>query len=461
MARLWYFPLIVTACACTDAPHSSTSSLEASAAREDQAPAPHRHVVLLTIDTLRADALGVYGGPARTPHLNALAEGGRVFERCVSASMLTNPSHASMMTSLYPKDHGVYDNESGIQDGVRTLASALRRHGYHTAAVVGFPHLNPNVSNLGQGFNVFEPATASGRRAAQTSTAALALIDNAPPDRSWFVWAHYTDPHAPYEPPFHRDRPNLNYGRSDVSLKHVKRVAPGFQRRNGWFRGAFSRFKSSGDFIARYVEEVEAADAGVGALLRGLHQRGLLGQTLVVVTSDHGENLGENDLFFHHGGLYPQTIHVPLILAGPGWQPGREAHVVSTVDIAPTIVRWVGAPRWEPMRGRDLAQSASGPGWAYAEHMRSQLVAVYTDAAAHIEHRADSRQFPSYPFTRGTRESFVLNRRFGATPQPLTGQKKDQLESAAQRYLGNGLFLTARQARDQDRESLRALGYIE
>ena len=109
--------------------------------------------------------------------------------------MLTNPAHASLMTSLYPRDHGVYDNDSGIADGVPTLATQYQANGYATAAIINFPHLNPDVANLGQGFDTVQRGSLRERSAPAMTVAALELIATLP--EPWFVWLHYTDPHVP------------------------------------------------------------------------------------------------------------------------------------------------------------------------------------------------------------------------------------------------------------------------
>ena len=435
----------------------------------ESAPPRADNVILITIDTLRADVLEIHGGPAKTPVLSALARHGWWFESCTSASMLTNPSHASIMTSLYPRDHGVYDNQSGVPNGVGTIASALRAKGFETGALIGFPHLNPNVSNLGQGFGRVVLAGREERRARDTSQRALGLLDELRADRPFFLWVHYTDPHAPYEPP--DDCPPRPWSaRPDRPIEDARRGAPGFQRKNEWFTQAFNRFGRTADLVARYVAEVEAADEGLGALVRGLQERGLARSTALVVTSDHGENLGDHDLYFHHGGLYPATTHVPLIIAVPGASPGRIGDPVATVDIAPTILSITHIPRWEPMRGQSLVPVAlgqrAGRRHVFSEHMNAQLVAARSEDALLVIHRKTTKQFPSYPFESGYRELWLppvksADPMGGWRSVPARGDLAEDLERAVRSYLGAGLELTARTAISQDRDSLRALGYIE
>ncbi len=420
------------------------------------------NVILITIDTLRADYLGFYGGRARTPVLDDLARTGWSFDRCFSASMLTNPSHASIMTSLYPRDHGVYDNESGIGDHLRTLAAAATDAGLRTGAVINFPHLNPEVANLG-GFTEVVRARRQERRAHEVVAEGLELIDEL--GAGFFVWLHITDPHSPYEPPPSHP-PRTPPGQVRTSLGVARRAAPGFLRKNSWFQMAFETYGSVEAVIERYIAEIEVADAGIGTLLDGLERRNLAVRTALVITSDHGENMGEHDLYFHHGGLYRETVHVPLVFSVPGATPVRVGGQVETVDIAPTVLELFRAPPWQPMRGRSLVGIIRGTADArevvFSEHMLGQLTAVRGHGGTLILHTKSSRQFPTYPLVAGRREVFDRRQDPGETQNLGAGSPLGHLlGSAVDAYLDRGLEMAAKPAVGQDRESLRALGYIE
>ena len=461
--RCWWIFVGVALAGCHARPDTDTLAAP-SAAPEVKVPRA-KSVILITIDTLRADVLGFAGGAARTPVLDDLARRGWTFDNCYANSMLTNPSHASIMTSLYPRDHGVQDNESGIADGVRTLASALQRQGRRTLAIVNFTHLNPEVSNLGQGFERVIPATKEERRADETSRLALAALDDVDDSEEFFMWIHYTDPHAPYDPDAeHPPRPSDKKKHTPMST--AAQAAAGFQRKNSWFKKAFSTYKYAEDLEQRYLAEVEETDAGVDVLLDGLKKRGRVGRTTLVVTADHGENFGDHKMYFNHAGLYRATVHVPLIIAAPGTTPVRVAGQVESVDIAPTILALAGASRWEPMRGQSLVGLVQGREkpreFVFSEHMQAQQVAVRGHDGTLILHRKKSNQFPTYRLTAGRREVYNLADDPGEEHDlGPDGPLYEELEAALQRYLQAGLQYVARPAIAQDKESLRRLGYVE
>jgi len=287
------------------------------------------NVLLITIDTLRADRLGCYGDrEAATPVLDALAARGVRFPDAVAHVPLTLPSHATILTGLTPLKHGVRDNAGFVLGpSIRTLAEQFRASGFDTAAFVsGFPvH---HRFGLGRGFNVYDDRFPRGedparppyieRRGDQTVAAASAWLARRqdPETRPFFLWLHLFDPHAPYDPP--------------------------------------EPFKSR--FSARpYDGEVAFADAQIGVLLDQLAQAGLVDRTLVLATSDHGEGLGEHAEPTHGLFIYDSTIRVPLILAGPGIPSGRVvASLARGIDVAPTLLDLAHLPPLPDAEGRSL-----------------------------------------------------------------------------------------------------------
>jgi hypothetical protein len=292
--------------------------------------APRLNVLLITIDTLRADFVGCYGGsPARTPVADSLAAAGTLFLAAHSPTNRTLPSHASLFTSRYARSHGVHDNTDALPEGLATLAEGVGQAGWSTAAVISMTFLR----FVGRGFQDVVEVTAGPRLAERTTWAATRRLDQA--TEPFFLWVHYFDPHWPYEPPPPYDR---LWWESEPPRLSASLTAALSQRR---LTGAEAAFLES-----QYRGEIAYTDRCVGRLLAHLRHRGVAPRTLVVLTSDHGESMMEHDLFFSHWrGLYQTLIHVPLILAGPGVPPGAKVSApVSLVDVAPTVLSLMGLP---------------------------------------------------------------------------------------------------------------------
>jgi len=282
-----------------------------SGCASDDAPS----VLLITVDTLRADALGVYGNArARTPRMDRLAAEGLLFTRAKTVCPITLPSHLTILTGLYPAEHGVRDNDPALPlpgpefRDFATLAETFRARGYATAAFVSASVVAARTG-LDQGFDVYNGPAASvpgslvyaERTGKKTVAHAVAWLAAA--DRPFFAWVHIFDPHDPYVPP-------LEF-RSDADPNSPE----------------------------AYADEVEYADHCVGILLDALDREGLRESTVVALTSDHGEGLGEHGESTHAFLLYETTLAVPLILSRPGALPEGKSRrdVVSLADLAPTI----------------------------------------------------------------------------------------------------------------------------
>lgn len=272
-------------------------------------------VVLVTIDTLRADRLGAYGrSPTITPRLDALAAKGTVFENAWTTAPLTVPAHASLLTGLVPPGHGLRLNHPNakLADPNRrrfsTLAEVFGENGYDTGAFVSASVLRADATGLDAGFDRYDevPAAKRGalhdaeRPAAETVGAALDWVRGA--SRPAFLWVHLFDPHAPYDAP------------------------------EGFGAGDEHAADATG-----YDGEVAYVDHWIGRLLDGLDAAGL-GDAIVVVVADHGEGLGEHGEASHGFLLHEATLRVPLIVAGPGVEAGRRAEPVSMVDVFPTLL---------------------------------------------------------------------------------------------------------------------------
>jgi arylsulfatase A-like enzyme len=318
------------------------SGTPADAARVVREPLPFgatpRNVVLVTMDTVRADALGAYGQRvAASPHLDRLASEGVLFEQVVTSAPNTLPAHASILTGKQPYAHGVRSNAgSALPDENLTLAEVLRSRGYRTHAEIAAPVIGRHTK-LDQGFDQYrdlgsfavELKTAGGGGDAQGETVTKRQERPASDitrrgleflrgqqGGPFFLWLHYFDAHAPYEAP-----------------------------------AAF------GEQIANpYLAEVRYVDEQIGLIVAELVRLGLRDRTLLVVTSDHGEGLGQHDEDTHSFFVYDTTVRVPLIFWGPdGLAAGRRVRsLVRTIDIAPTILDFLGLPPLPEVQGTSL-----------------------------------------------------------------------------------------------------------
>jgi choline-sulfatase len=286
-------------------------------------PAAAPNLLLVTIDTLRADRVGAYGDrTARTPAMDALAARGATFTRAYATAPITLTSHASLMTGLYPAGHGGRHNGIRIRDGVPTLAEALSRAGLATGAFVGAFPLDRRFG-LDRGFATYGdtmPRGADGRPANERGGQAVVddAIDWLDQHRvgRFFLWVHLFEPHAPYG--------DARTGRP---------------------------------VLERYGDEIAEADRQVGRLVEALGDA--RARTIVAVTSDHGEAFGEHGEIAHSIFVYDTTLRVPLLLAGPGVERRTIEAPVSLVDIAPTVAALLGMPALDA-DGIDLASTLRG-----------------------------------------------------------------------------------------------------
>jgi choline-sulfatase len=317
-------------------------------------PAEQRpeRVVLVTIDTLRADYVGSYGSKSsRTRTLDRLAADGVRFATTISPTPITMPSHASLMTGLDPTLHGVHSNAKfRLDDGIPTLAEQFQVHGFATAAFLSSVVLDRRYG-LARGFDVYddrmgfrrniEGATGgyAERTADQVVDATLEWLESAP--NRFFLWVHFYDPHGSYDPP-RGFRP-----KQSTTTAKPEEV------------GVFEYAKQA--FPPLYAGEIYFADTELGRLLRILNIKFADDRTLFVVTSDHGESLGEHGELTHTLTLYDATQKVPLLMKGPGVPSGRVVDAqVRLVDVAPTILSLSGLPAIERTTGQDLRPWMSG-----------------------------------------------------------------------------------------------------
>ena len=298
------------------------------------------NVVVVTLDTTRADRLGCYGfRGVETPNLDALARDGIVFDHATATVPLTFPSHSSIFTGLVPPHHGVRDNGGFFLDQEKvTLAERLREAGFATGAFVAAWVLESKWG-LAQGFDEYSDDFELSKykvislgtvqkQGDEVMTNALAWLETVQ-KRRFFAWVHLYDPHTPYEAP------------EPFASRYPKQP---------------------------YLAEIAYTDQVVGRLTSWLREKGLLERTLVIVTGDHGESLGEHGESTHAYFIYDATTHVPLVIRTPWGVKGRRALQTSSVDLMPTVLDLVGLPPQPGIDGHSLARPMLDPG-AHAERI--------------------------------------------------------------------------------------------
>jgi arylsulfatase A-like enzyme/Flp pilus assembly protein TadD len=396
-----------------------------------------RNVLLISIDTLRADHVGAYGFPRpTTPHIDALAREGVLFKNVRTPVPMTLPAHVSMLTGTLPPTHGLRDNLlNRLPEESQTLAERLKAKGFATGAIVSSFVLDRRFG-LGQGFDGYDDrfqavhkiGDLSERKGDETTRVARDWLD-AHQGRPFFLFLHFYDPHDPYAPP----------------------------------EPFASQWKAS-----PYEGEVAFTDHCVGQVLEKLRQLGLYDDTLIVLTGDHGEMLGEHGELNHGFFVYEGALRVPLVMKVPGAAAAARPieRPVSLVDVAPTILSLAGAPAGAGGEGVDLTpwirgQAGSGPARPlYAETVTptryygtSSLLAVVLDEWKYIE----TSRPELYDLRRDPAEAVNLLEREPAKADAL-GRTLVAILAAAGRAPGPAPESAALD--EAARERLAALGYL-
>jgi arylsulfatase A-like enzyme/Flp pilus assembly protein TadD len=388
-------------------------------------------VLLITIDTLRADAVGAYGQPGDvTPWIDRLAAGGARFTNAHAHNVVTLPSHANILSGRLPSDHGVRDNAGfRFPANIDTLATVLKSHGYNTGAFVSAFPLESRFG-LSRGFDVYDDRFADAARPAfliqeragrETTARAVRWLDTQRENR-WFCWVHIYEPHFPYTPaePF------------------------------------ASRFPADS-----YHAEVAAADASLAPLLESIVQTGGNSRTLVVLTSDHGESLGDNGEATHGVFAYEATLKVPLVIYQPRLLSAAVVDAPTQhVDILPTILDALALPIPSDLPGRTLLPTIAGNGQltaneaTYFEALSATLNRRWAPLDGVIQDRVKFIDLPIpelYDLSADPREQRNL-----ASAQPA---RVDALRTVLGRFRrGNAIAPQPETA--ETRERLRSLGYL-
>ena len=423
------------------------------------APRPQRpSLVLFVADAVRADLLSAYGHPRPTsPRFDAFAREGWLFDDATSQSAATRPSVASMLTGLGVDAHGVVGQGSTIAPAITTLPEALRAAGYATAAFVANDVLSP-VLGYAQGFDSWN--VLPRRPSAEVVEAALRWTSErrAP----FFIYVHTLGAHRPYLPAAEHWRPFLPPAlprEKDVNALVLRpRLSP-----------------AELDYVrSAYEGEIREDDAAFAELLDGLRAQGALAGTAVAFTADHGEAFDEHGHRGHGFLLYQETAHVPLALSVPGAAPGRRIGTpVQHIDLAPTLLALAGAPKPPEMIGTDLAAIAAAargdgpPGRILVSRLTyagADKAAVRWGSLKLIVNEEPGTpfggRFELYDLASDPRESQNLAKSRPETVEYLWMESRAlrTVEEGLRARMGSGKKV---KLRPEDKEALRALGYVE
>jgi len=335
-----------------------------------------RSVLLLTIDTLRADHLGAYGYSRPTsPNIDALARSGTLFERAYTYWPKTRGSFVAMLTGRRASASGYGKTHPQLLDLNPTLASALQGVGFATSASVD----NPNVAaalGYAKGFASYrETWTEADLKTEMDKTEAITgdavrFLAAARPEKPFLLWLHYVNPHAPYSPPAPYDTAFLDgRAKGGKSLPVVASFRGGIPRQ--WAVAGEDRL---GYYVAQYDGEIAAVDAHVGKVMEALASSAVRDSTVVLLTSDHGESLGEHDYYFDHGeDVFDPSLRVPLIVRAPGAPAGRRSDTLaSTLDVVPTLLDAVKVSYPPDLSGRSLLPAVTGEDRSAPERLYAQ-----------------------------------------------------------------------------------------
>lgn len=452
-------------------------------ARTDPAPSDRTNFLLITVDTTRADRIGCYGhAEARTPTLDGLARRGAKFEPARCLEPLTAPSHATIMTSLYPETTGVLLNAMQLRDDVPTLAEQFRSAGYATAAFVGSSSVWARDTALDRGFDTYDDAVTPVESyrpsplmpALVAEKLSLLAPDDNPaerpanevtdaggrwlrrhPGKPFFMWLHYFDPHDDYLPPSGYAPPGLS------SLTTQRRV------NTRWAEGTGGAMLPS-RIGALYDGEIAFMDAQIGRFLDELEKSGLARHTVVLVVGDHGEAFDDHGTKYHGFRLYREETDVPFIVCDLGGDlptPPVPPNNVSTLDVAPTLLDLAGLPIPPGMRGQALfgLPAAESPVPAYgiclpdpmreSKHSVGRLEMVATVSEKLIVHHDGTVEYYDLLNDPGEQADLAAdNEERVAALRVDLGRVKGSIEPAP---------APRRDVDDETVDKLRALGYIK
>ena len=439
------------------------ASITACSQPADEAP---RHVLLITVDTLRADHLSMNGYARETsPHLDAFAADALHYEQAVAVLPKTGPSITTHLTGRDPCEHGVTANRVLIPAAATLVAERFKAAGYRTAAFVSNPVLSPD-KGYARGFDVYrEFAKAGGLD--KMNRQALKWLDKQDWSEPTFVWLHYIDPHGPYTP---KDEYEHLFQDDELATADARTLPTTYERLEGWplsyVHGAIPAYQLRGDedrvafYVAAYDAEIRYMDDKVEEIFSFLRERALFDDIGIVFTADHGESLGEHDYWFEHGWYaYEDCQRVPMIVKPAGATSGRRLDVqVSNLDTTPTLLAMAGLDSGANLVGRSLLEPPA------SEPLFIQNTSTYPDSFSGVRvpphkylRNAVTGAEELYDLASDPYETRNLIGEDAETAQRLRALYETLAERCAARSLGESVEVTP------DAETMRQLeelGYV-
>lgn len=311
------------------------------------------NIILISVDSLRQDHLGCYGYERNTsPNIDAFAKEGVLFSQAIAQGTRTHVSLPSLHTSTYPRVHGCYTYNFKMNPLLPTLSETLKKNGYFTMAVIGSPQIN----QLKRGFDIF--IDNEDMKADEVTRKSAHLIEKYQ-NNKFFIWVHYFDPHGPYRPPVPYDR--------IFPYNLEGKVAPINDEWDSGYMGiplsvAENNITNIDYYVSQYDGEIRFTDEQIGALLKKIKELSLDKNSIFIITSDHGDSLGEHNLYFVHGFVYDEVIKIPLIIKSKKVMPFSKiiGHQVQHIDIAPTILEILRIKKPKTMQGNSLLPLIQG-----------------------------------------------------------------------------------------------------
>lgn len=431
------------------------------------------NVLLITIDTLRADHLGAYGYQRQTsPRIDALARRGTLFEQAYTFWPKTRGSFVMIHTGRHPSLNGYGKQHPMLLDFNATLASVLRDAGYDTVAAVDNPNLAASLG-YAKGFRSYretwEEKTLESEpdRARAITSSGVQYLSQAPPGKPFFLWLHYVNPHAPYQPPPPFDRAFMDESsKQGRSLPVVSGFHGGLPKQ--WAVPGLTRLA---EYVALYDGEIAAADHEVGEVLDALSRSPHAQRTLVVLSSDHGESLGEHGYFFDHGeDLFDPCLRIPLVVTAPGAPAGRRVQdLASSLDLLPTVLDAVKVSYPPDLAGRSLLPAVTGSGSLdrsrlFAQNDRNLSAAFDPERKIVATPRQGGQSFALYQRSRGQADEKDVSRSDSERRREWRRELELFLESRDKEWLATRRVLQGRSGEEKVSseacEKLKALGYV-